>query len=226
MSAVESIKAQPTTRPPLAVDLDGTLMRGDVFIESILRFVAQAPWRIFTVFAWLLRGRAFAKAKLAEAAPFDPAYLPYDQRVLEWLKAERETGRTIVLATASDQRSAQAVADHVGVFSRVFASDGVTNLKSTRKAEALSAAYPQGFVYAGNEAADMKVWDAASGAVVVNAPKALAKAAEKRFAVEQNFPPETSTLRAVIKAIRPAREVLQDLVSGAENALSRADRFR
>ena len=49
-------------------------------------------------------------------------------------------------------------ADH-GLSERVFASDGATNLKGARKAEALVAAFGEGgFDYAGNEPADRKVW--------------------------------------------------------------------
>lgn len=188
---------------PLVVDLDGTLMRGDVFSEAILRFLVAAPWKIFTLLGWFLKGRAYAKMRLAEAAPFDPADLPYNKDLIEWLKSEKARGRKIVLATAADRKAAEAVADHVGLFDTVFASDGETNLKSRAKAEALAQAYPQGFVYAGNEAADLKVWAAAERAVIVNAPKDLARRAERDFEVERSFAPASNRLRAFIKAIRP-----------------------
>ncbi len=191
------------TRLPLAVDLDGTLIRGDLFVESILRFVFGNPLRVFVVLAWLLRGRAYAKARLAAAAPVDPAYLPYDEALLAWLREERAQGRTLALATASDERAARAVAEHVGLFDAVFASDGKTNLKSARKAEALGRAYPHGFVYAGNERADLKVWAAGAGAVVVNASPGLARVASQRFAVERAFPRRKGLMRAFVKAIRP-----------------------
>lgn len=192
-----------TAAAPLVVDLDGTLMRGDVFSEAILRFLVGAPWKIFTLLGWFLRGRAYAKMRLAEAAPFDPADLPYNAELVEWLKSEKARGREIVLATAADRKAAEAVAQHVGLFDAVFASDGEINLKSRAKAKALAQAYPQGFVYAGNEAADLKVWAAAERAVIVNAPKHLARRATRDFEVECSFAPATSRLRAFIKAIRP-----------------------
>lgn len=202
MSA-EGLAKQASAALPLAVDLDGTLMRGDVFSEAILRFLVAAPWKIFTLIGWFMKGRAYAKMRLAEAAPFDPADLPYEAALIEWLKSEKARGRTIALATAADSKSAQAVAEHLGLFDAVFASDEQTNLKSSAKAKALAAAYPQGFVYAGNESADLKVWAAAQGAVLVNTPKALARKATRDFAVEKEFPPAPSRLRTFIKAIRP-----------------------
>lgn len=174
-------------KPPLAVDLDGTLIRGDLFSAAMWRLATRAPWRLPLLLLWLLRGRAHAKARLCALYPVDAASLPYDERVVAWLREERAGGREIALATAFDRAGAEAVAKHLGCFDRVFASDGVVNLKSRRKAEALAAAYPLGFVYAGNERADLAVWAAAKAAVVVNAAAALEREAARRFEVERVF---------------------------------------
>ena len=91
-----------------------------------------------------------------------PAALPYDERVLAWLRAETARGRTIVLASASDRSVVEAVAAHVGIVRPRVCFGRAHNLKSRRKAEALAAAFPQGFVYAGNESADIRVWEAAA----------------------------------------------------------------
>ncbi len=202
MSGLGAVRARDAGLP-LAVDLDGTLIRGDLFVEAMLRYVAASPLRVFTLLGWLMRGRAYAKAQLAQAAPCDPGLLPYEPAFLEWLAAERAAGRTIVLATASNQRDAERVAQHVGLFDRVFASDETINLKSRRKAEALRAAFPDGFVYAGNESADLRVWRAAKAAVVVNASAGLARRAGREFEVEHTVPPQGGMVKALIKAIRP-----------------------
>lgn len=203
MNEIRALEPAVATKLPLAVDLDGTLIRCDLFVEALLRFVFSAPWRIFELFMWFLKGRAFVKAKLAQITPCDAAALPYDERLVAWLQQERAAGRTIALATASDQTEAARVAAHLGLFDAVFASDGVTNLKSTRKAERLHAVYPGGFVYAGNERADLKVWAQASGAVVVNASGALTRQAQADFTVEKTIPKAKGGLRPFIKAIRP-----------------------
>ncbi|GAM97687.1 integral membrane protein [alpha proteobacterium U9-1i] len=174
-------------KPPLAVDLDGTLIRGDLFGAAMWRLATREPWRLPMLAVWLLRGRAFAKFQLAALYPVVAATLPYDLRVVAWLRAERATGREIALATAFDRAGADAVAAHLNCFDRVFASDGRVNLKSHRKAEALAAAYPEGFVYAGNERADLAVWLAAKAAVVVNASPALEREARLRFSIERVF---------------------------------------
>ena len=200
---VKEVEAAAEARTPLAVDLDGTLIHADLFVEGALRYILQGPFNIFRLIAWLFGGRAAAKAAVAASTPCDATLLPYDQRVVEWLGEERRAGRTIVLATAADASEANRVAEHLGLFDQVIASDGVVNLKAQRKAERLAAMFPEGFVYAGNERTDMTVWSAAEAIVIANAPMGLERSAEKRFDTERVFDARGGTLRALIKAIRP-----------------------
>jgi hypothetical protein len=46
---------------PLVLDLDGTLLRTDLLVESVLAFVVMRPWNLFHVVAWLLQGKAVLK---------------------------------------------------------------------------------------------------------------------------------------------------------------------
>lgn len=196
---------------PLAVDLDGTLIHADTFFESILAYLAANPLGVIHLANWFTKGRAFVKAKLAGYAP-KAEELPYDQRLLAWLRAEKAKGRRLALATATDRSIAGEIAAHVGLFDDVFASDGATNLKSVRKAEALAAAYPAGFVYAGNEIADLKVWEKAKGAVVVNAGAVLAARAQALTHVERVLPDERDMRVALETALRPRQWVKNILV--------------
>ncbi|MBP6690409.1 MAG: UbiA family prenyltransferase, partial [Hyphomonadaceae bacterium] len=196
---------------PLAVDLDGTLIHGDTFFESILSYLGSNPLGAFALAGWFTKGRAFTKAKLADYAP-KADEVPYDQRLLSWLREEKARGRRLALATATDRKVADEIAAHVGLFDEVFASDGVINLKSARKAEALSAAYPDGFVYAGNETADLEVWAKAKGAVVVNADATLQHRAAALTTVERVLPDERDAQAALQKALRPRQWVKNILV--------------
>src|SRR5262249_55670135 len=89
---------------PLVVDLDGTLIKTDLLIESIARLLRQKPLAFFALPLWLLKGRAYLKHEIAERVDIDPALLPYRTALLEYLRAEHDKGRTVVLATASDER--------------------------------------------------------------------------------------------------------------------------
>ena len=84
---------------PIVVDLDGTLIRSDLLVESGFAFLKCAPHRFYEPLVWLVRGgKPSLKAKLAECTAVDVTVLPYDKHLLEWLRAERAAGRTLVLA--------------------------------------------------------------------------------------------------------------------------------
>jgi apolipoprotein N-acyltransferase len=162
------------TKPVLVVDLDGTLIRTDMMWESLARLLRRNPLAIFQILFWWSRGRALLKQKLAERVEINPATLPYHEKFCAWLRAEKNSGRTIILATASDLKMAQPVAAHVEIFDEVLASDGQTNLRSKNKLRALTEKFGErGFDYAGNSSADFAVWRGAREAVVVNASRAV-----------------------------------------------------
>ena len=167
---------------PLAVDLDGTLIRTDMMWEAIAQLLRRNPFAIFQILFWWTRGRAWLKHKLSERYRADPAALPYHEPFLDWLRAEKKSGRQIILATASDFDLAQPIAAHVGIFDEVLASNGRANLRSELKAQVLLEKFGvRGFDYAGNAKADFEVWKAARGAVIVNAsPQVRAVAASKQ----------------------------------------------
>ncbi|MGC9944090.1 MAG: apolipoprotein N-acyltransferase [Verrucomicrobiota bacterium] len=163
---------------PLAVDLDGTLIRTDLMFESLARLLRRNPLAIFQILFWWLRGRAWLKHQLAARVRINPGELPYHEPFLEWLVREKQAGRQLVLATASDLKMAQPVADHVGIFDEVMASNGKTNLRSANKLRALTEKFGErGFDYAGNSTADFAVWRGAREAVVVNASRAVRREA-------------------------------------------------
>lgn len=186
---------------PLCVDLDGTLIRSDLLIESALGLARRNPLNIFRFGAWLLRGKAAMKREIASRSEIDVSLLPYDDRVVDWLR--EQTSQRRVLCTASDRKYAEAVAAHVRVFDEVIASDGERNLAGTSKAQALVDRYGErGFDYAGNAKPDLKVWRYARRAIVVNASHGLARAAAEVTSVDQVLPRHGGGLRTWGKALR------------------------
>lgn len=187
---------------PLCVDLDGTLIRSDLLVESALALIAQRPWLIFAMLYWLLRGKAHLKRQIALRVELDPSALPYMHPLVEWLHEQRSR-RTIVLCTASDRKLAAPVADYVGVFDDVIASDGEVNLSGSNKAKALIERYgDKGFDYIGNAPVDLAVWKHARAALVVERGTALSNAAAKVTTVERRFHIRAGGLRAWAKALR------------------------
>ncbi len=187
---------------PLCIDLDGTLLRSDMLLESALSLLRRNPFYLLSFVVWLMHGKARLKREIALRASVDVSLLPYDIRVLAWLQDEN-IGRKKVLCSASDRLLVDAVVHHLGGFDTVLASDGLVNLSGTRKAQALVENYSdRGFDYAGNAAPDMQVWSHARHAIVVNASPALLRRAQKAFSVTRVFAREKSGVRIWIRALR------------------------
>ncbi len=186
---------------PLCVDLDGTLVKTDTFAQALLLLIRTRPEILFSIPRWTANGLAAFKRQVAQEIQLDPAALPYHPGLLAFLKTEREKGRELILVTASDETPARAVAAHLGLFSEVMASDGVTNLKAACKRDALVARFGEkGFDYAGNSTDDLPVWEAATEIIVVN-PCGSVRRALKNQTV-QLFEDRPARLKTWLKALR------------------------
>ena len=196
--------------PVLVVDLDGTLIRTDMLIESANRWLIEHPLGVFKLLFKALQGRVALKSWLAHVAVPDVQSLPYNQTLLAWLRAQKHAGRRIVLATASHERLAQAVVDHLhqieghALFDDVLATQGDVNLKSTVKRDALVARYgAHGFDYVGNDHADLPVWAAAAHAHVVSNDASLLAQVRSSAQVGEVFATgQLSVIQAAIRAMR------------------------
>ena len=192
-----------STPIPIVVDLDGTLIHTDMLHESVLKVLGSSPINLLRVPYWLIQGKAVLKKRLADLVDFDPSLLPYNQELLEWLKARKAEGHKLILCTASDGGIAAALSEHLGIFDEVMASDGLINMVSNRKANALRDRFgSNGFDYAGNSNADLPVWKVARKAIIVNASLSLTKKAENECRVDRTFPAKNQSLKIWIRGLR------------------------
>jgi len=164
--------------PALCVDLDGTLIDGDISVQTFFTLLRGNPLRIFAAAGWFLQGgKAKMKREIAHRVTLDPATLVYRPEVMAFLREERARGRKLVLATASDQTYADVIARHVGIFDETLGSDGVTSLSSHRKRDALRERYGK-YSYMGNSHADLEVWREAEEAIAVATPAGVLRQLE------------------------------------------------
>lgn len=190
----------------LVVDLDGTLLKGDLLHECIAAACKRSPWTFLRAIAALSRGRAAVKKRFAATHAIDPATLPYRAEVLEVIAAQRSQGATVVLATAADQSLARAIAAELKLFDHVLASDGTSNLKGVAKLGAITAYCEangfQRFDYIGDSHADLPIWTHAEHAYAVNPSRGLALALRRH---RQQFTPlgqSPSIFRTYLRALR------------------------
>jgi len=180
----------------LIVDLDRTLITGDVAMEAAVEAGKGGILALIMLFFAALRGRANFKTLLARRAPVDPARLVYRPQVLALIADAKRLGRPIILASAAHWRTASRVARHLGLFDHVIASRAGRNVKGPAKLAAIRAylgAAP--FDYVGDTNADRPIWAAARIAYTVDA--ATGCASEERLA------PRGRLGRALLKAARP-----------------------
>lgn len=188
----------------LVVDLDGTLLRSDMLYESAWGGLGR-DWRAPLHWAGALRdGRAALKRAMVAAHNVCVADLPYDAGVIAYIKAWRAEGARVVLATASDQRYADDVAAHLGLFDAAYGSDGVINLKGAQKAEFLEAQFGlHNFAYMGDSAADIAVWGRAKIAITVNASAGLRHQADTSAAQTEHLVTHSASVKPYLAAMRP-----------------------
>jgi len=165
---IESKRAQAGSRIPLVVDLDGTLVSSDLMLESVFVLAKHQPLRALGLPLWLANGWAQFKHRLAMTARPDARTLPYNREFVDYLREQKKFGRPLVLATAADEAIARDVAQEVGLFDAVYASDGAENLSGERKRERLVSEFGiGGFDYAGDSDRDRTIWHAARKAILV-----------------------------------------------------------
>ena len=188
---------------PLCVDLDGTLVKSDTLVDTVLVLARQNPAAVLKFPAWVAEGKAAFKRKVSSLAEIDVERLPYNRPLLEYLREEHATGREIWLATGADTLLAERVAAYLRLFAGVLASDGEVNLTGRNKLAAFEQRFPQGFCYIGNARPDIPLLTACVMPMVANPHRALTGALRTaRVAPARIFADSISPVKAWIKAIR------------------------
>ena len=187
---------------PLCIDLDGTLVCTDTLWEGLVLLLRTRPWLLLLAVFWVARGRAYFKRRVSDNIEIDVVSLPYREPLLNALRAAKEGGRKLVLATAADTQVATRIARQVGIFDDVCASQGGQNLKADNKEAHLVAQYgAQGFDYVGDSRADLKVFRSARRAFLVSTTAGVARRARGMSNV-QLLSYRPSVLRAVLMQMR------------------------
>lgn len=186
---------------PIAVDLDGSLIHTDILYETFVRAVFRHPWCLFMVIPWLLKSKAYLKMKLASLVDFDIQVLPYNQQLLDYLKEQKY--REIILCTATNEKLAQSVAGHLGLFDGAIGSTDTANLTGGAKAKVLCERYGEGkFTYVGNETRDLEIWKHAASAIVVEHGEHLVNKVRMYCPVEHACEAPAPSVKVLAKALR------------------------
>jgi 4-hydroxybenzoate polyprenyltransferase len=189
---------------PLCVDLDGTLVKSDTFVDSLMVLARRHPSAFVRSPFWALQGKAHMKSQVASLVTLDVDHLPYNRPLLDYLRDEHAAGRKLYLATGADRVLARKVAAHLGIFEDVLASDGAVNLTGRNKLQHLEQRFAaDGFDYIGNALPDLPLLQGAQEAMIANPDLSLRLALKSRnVVVSRNFQDRSHLLAALAKALR------------------------
>lgn len=188
---------------PLCVDLDGTLVKSDTLLDAAMALWRKEPLSPARWPVWIAKGKASLKREINNRVELDVEHLPYNEALLDYLKEEHAAGRKIYLATAADSGLAQRIADHLGIFAGVLASDGTLNLAGKNKLGAFEERFPDGFTYIGNAMPDRVLLQRSVEPMVANPHGRLLRALRRDSVTPaRHFRDRSPSWKAFLRAIR------------------------
>lgn len=188
---------------PLAVDVDGTLVRTDLLYEAALQFIAKNPLRTPQLLFWLLRGRAYLKTKLgAEISP-PIETMPLRKETLDLIRVAQAADQPVYLASASDERYLHSLADRIGGIAGVFGTTAERNLAGSAKAQRLDQEFGErGYDYVGDRAVDIAVWQHSRLRYVVAHDASLERKVQQSFSDVRIIARPRVRAKSYMKALR------------------------
>ena len=121
----------------LSVDVDGILIKTDIFYETFWSAFANdflIPAKAFFAF---FKGKAFLKEILLNCSSLDIKSLPYNEAVIEYILLHRSNGGKVALVSSSSQQLAYAISEHLDLFDEVYFYPSINKLKGLEKANHL-----------------------------------------------------------------------------------------
>ena len=146
---------------PLVVDVEGTLVRGDLLGEALMRLVAVSPLVLLSLPFWALLsvlGGAAVRRRLAGIAAPPTATLALNEAVTAEIAAARQAGREVWLVSCAGGSLVAPLADAVGAAGWLV-SDARTPLVGAARSAVLVERFGEGgFDYVGSRRRDLPVW--------------------------------------------------------------------
>ena len=192
---------------PLVVEVDGTLVRGGLLSEAVLRLVAVSPLALlslsFSAVLSILDGGAAVRRRLAGMAPPAPATLALNEAVTAEIAAARQAGRQVWLASSAGGRLVAPFAQVMGA-AGWLASEGRTRLVGAARAAVLVERFGEGgFDYVASRRRDLPVWRRARRAVGVGLPRRLERAVRTMDGEARLLPGSGGEAFDYVRALRP-----------------------
>jgi 4-hydroxybenzoate polyprenyltransferase len=198
---------------PIVVEVDATLNKQTLIIESLTILLNKRPERLFVVPVWFLMGHERLQQEIDRRIPIDAYPMPYRAEVLEYLRKQLAKGRTVVLTTGTDKQLARRVAKDLRISAGIMTDGSCGTPAPKLKRECLVRGLGhKGFDYVGNRSGDLAVWSAARKVVLINPSAQLLRMVSKVTEVQGVFEDRRARTRDYWNALRPTHWLKNCLV--------------
>ncbi len=199
---------------PLVIDLEGALLKSDVFHEALVHVITRQPLQAAQALLMLTKGFAAFKGWVTDLLLPHTRMVPINEAVREVMRQARRDGRKVYLATRADKRVARMVAEEMGDFDGVFASDDGTGLVGKSRACCLvDALGAHGFDYIGNASVDVPVWRVARSAMIAGATSGAVERLRRDVPSAINLDRRASIPQSCVVSLRPHQWIKNILVA-------------
>lgn len=192
----------PPLAPPIAVDLDNSLLGVDTLHEGVVQLLSRKPWLLFPMILALFRGKGAFKHFVHEHSPVDVHTLPVRSELLDYLTEQKSLGRQIGLFSAAHQDIVDACNVRFGIFDVAVGTTVQTNLKGAAKLASIRQHLGDEFVYAGDSFADLPIWRESKGAIYLGRSRVLRSRVVRSVPLESEFSVKSAGLKTWAYALR------------------------
>ena len=187
----------------LIVDLDKSLLKIDLFKELLGKSLLNKPWLFCKTAFMAITSRAKAKIFISKEFKIEWHTLPFDNRVINIIANYREKGYQIILATGAPDCYARPIANYLGLFDKVIATDIDINNVGGNKLEAIKNEVGDDFIYLGDSVKDLPIWLYCKKSILVRDNINIKKKLEKNSVeIIDIVKREKSILGVLLKQIR------------------------
>ena len=158
-------------------------------------------------------GIAYFKRRVAQEVALNFATIPINEAVLGYINGWKKAGGRVILVTASDQSIANEFGKLLGIFDRLYGSNGKDNLKGDHKARFLVDQFGEkGFAYVGNSKADIKIWEHANRIIAVNLSRRMSNLLNRKFKNVKLLQDSKPKGKSILRLIRSEQWIKNTLV--------------
>jgi len=100
--------------------MEGGLLSAHLVWEAFFMMLGRNPLLLFMLPLWLKDGAERVSSELLARFLPEAPWLPYHQPLLSYLRAQKQAGRELILATSMPVVFGRQVADHLGLFKDVI----------------------------------------------------------------------------------------------------------